>query len=184
MDDIPRPEDDAGRLANRLFRAKAVLWEAREKLLDDDPALANDEAYLSEILSSDPTTCTAWELLGQVMRASVAARATAEIAERMAEGVIRRRDRYLRRAASLKAAAAQCLREMGQSKAAFPDVSLTIETPRMRIRIVDEDAIPDEFRVTVSAVSKAAVQQALESGRDVQGAVRELGEPVVKIRAI
>jgi hypothetical protein len=159
-----------------------VLLEARTALLEEDQCLANDESYLADLLSGDPDTCDAWEVLGKVMRAHLAAKATAAAADGIAERTLQRRDRYLKRADMLKRAAADCLREIGQSKAAFADCSITIEPPRLRMVILDESLIPAQYRVTVTTISKAAIIEAMRKGEVVPGAGKEPGEEIVKVR--
>jgi hypothetical protein len=159
------------------------LRSAKFKLLEEDNSLSRDEEYLSDILASDPNSCNEWELIASIVRASIAASSLADAADKMAQNVIARRDRYKARALSLKKTAQNALIQLDQTKAEYPDCGIYRQAPRKRLTIYNSKEIPEEYKYTPDVViDKEKLRADLAGGKDIPGARLEDGDEVVVIR--
>jgi len=176
-----------------LEQAMSALQAARQRLLEEDPDIASDEALMADILGSDPNTSDAMDVLHRVLRAAVHAKSMAAAAEARAAEIELRRDRYKRRAESLVTAAFNAMTALDLRKVELPDMTASMRAGAQSVVILDEDALPDEYvRVTTTrAPNKKAIRDALirrsesadpTQSNDIPGATLSNGLPNLMIK--
>ncbi|MHB1310496.1 MAG: siphovirus Gp157 family protein [Gemmatimonadaceae bacterium] len=165
----------------RFEQAMSVLLHGAERLADD-PELGRDEAMLADILGSDPNTADAMDVLHRVLRAAVEARDLADAADARAKQIGERRDRYKKRAETLRGLAFAAMDALGTRKVELPDLTASLAEGRPAVMITDEAAIPPEYTRTVTTADKTALLQALRAGTEIPGAALNNGIPSLQIR--
>ena len=166
--------------AYRMEQAMSALLAVRQRLLQDDPDLADDEKLFSDMLEGEGGD--ALEVLHRVLRASIAAKDMAEAADARASDIAARRDRYRRRAEALRGAAFAALDALGIKKLELPDLTASIAAGRQAVVVVDDAALPAQFVRVSRSPDKAALLQALKAGEDVSGATLSNSLPSLIVR--
>lgn len=166
--------------AYKMEQAMSALLAVRQRLLQDDPDLADDERLLADMLEGEGGD--AMDVLHRVLRASVAAKDMAAAAEARAVEIALRRDRYKHRHEALRGAAFAAMDALGLKKLELPDLTASIAVGRPSVVIVDEAAIPDQFIRVSRSPDRTALLQALKAGEDVAGATMSNSLPTLQVR--
>jgi hypothetical protein len=159
----------------------AVLLDARDRLVAQDPELVEDEARLADWLASDPTTCDAMDVLHQVLRLSIHCKDMADAADRRAREIMARRDRYNARLLLLREAACRAMEALGSKRIELPDLTASVR-PGMPELILDQAQLPDECLRIKREPDKTRIRALLEDGANVPGAVLGNAAPVLTVR--
>jgi len=166
--------------AYRMEQAMSALLAVRQRLLQDDPDLADDERLFSDMLEGE--SGDAMEVLHRVLRASIAAKDMAEAADTRASDIAARRDRYRRRAEALRGAAFAALDALGIKKLELPDLTASVRAGQPVVVITDETALPEAFIRTKRDPDKALINAALKAGNTVPGAELSNSTPSLAVR--
>jgi hypothetical protein len=164
----------------QIEQAMSALMSGRAALLANDPDLAADEAALSEALK--PETDDVFALLHRILRASVQARAMADAADKLIDDLTARRDRYKRRAETMRGTVFAAMDALNLPKIELPDITASIAKGKPAALITDETALPDEYWRTTRAVNKAAINDAIKSGVVVPGVEMTNAIPSLQVR--
>lgn len=162
----------------QIEQALSAWMSARARILSDD--LASDEAALAEMLG--PETGDVMDILQRLLRGAMHAKDMAEAAGDRIEEIQARRDRYRRRADTMRGVAFSIMDAIGERKIELPDVTATIAAGRQSVVITDEAAIPDQFVRTKREPDKAALLAALKVGYEIPGAVLANGIDTLQLR--
>jgi hypothetical protein len=152
----------------KLEQAMSVLLSVRQRLLDDDPDMAADEALMHDMLEGE--TGNAMDVLDAVIRASIAAAGLAEEAAARAKNISARAARYKARAESLRGAAFAALTALELKRHERPDFTATVRAGQPAVIITDEDLLPAAFVRTKTEPDKTLIAAALKAGQAVPGA--------------
>jgi hypothetical protein len=166
--------------AYRIEQAMAVAQSLRQRLLQDDPDLAADEAALRDTLDGETDV---YDLMRRLARFTLDAEAMAAAAKARAENLAARKQRYERRAQAARGALFGMLDAMGERRLDDAEFTATISAGRKQVVITDEAAIPDRFWETSRTLKKADVNAAVKAGEDVPGAMQTNGLPTLTIKA-
>jgi len=158
----------------------SALLAVRQRLLQDDPDLADDEQLFSDMLEGEGGD--AMEVLHRVLRASIAAKDMAEAADSRAIEIAARRDRYRRRAEALRGAAFAALDALGIKKLELPDLTASVRAGQPVVVITDEAALPEVCIRVTREPDKALIAAALKGGREVPGAELSNSSPSLTVR--
>jgi hypothetical protein len=167
----------------QIEQAMSALMSGRAALLANDPdlaAIAWDEAALSEALK--PETDDVCALLHRILRASVQARAMADAADQLIDDMTARRDRYKRRAETMRGTVFSAMDALGILKIELPDITASIAKGKPAAIITDEAALPDEYWRTTRAVNKAAINDAIKNGVVIPGVKISNAIPSLHVR--
>jgi hypothetical protein len=164
----------------RMEQAMSVLLAVRQRLLQDDPDLADDERLFADMLEGE--SGDAMEVLDRVLRAAVYAKTMAKAAKERAAEIGERAARYERREASLRGAAFAVLDALGLPKRELPDLTASIRAGQPAVVITDETALPEVFVRVKREPDKTLIGAALRAGREVPGAVMNNSMPTLTVR--
>lgn len=164
----------------QIEQAMSALMSGRAALLANDPDLAADEAALSEALK--PETDDVFALLHRILRASVQARAMADAADKMLDDLTARRDRYKRRAETMRGTVFAAMDALGIPKFELPDITASIAKGRSRAIVTNELEIPDEYTLTTVKPNMEAIRAALSDGVVVPGVEMTNAIPSLQVR--
>lgn len=81
-----------------------------------------------------------------------------------------------------KNAVASLMESAGLVKLPLPEATLSLRNLKPRPKIVDEDALPPEFKVAVMVPDKDAINAAFEEGKIIPGVVRSNGGTSLTVR--
>lgn len=151
----------------QIEQAMSALMSGRAALLANDPDLAADEALLSEALKPEATDV--YELLNRVLRAAVDARTMAEAADVRVKDLTARRDRYAKRAETLRGTAFSVMDALGLSRLELPDMTASIARGVPRPIVTNEEDIPDKYWRTTRSIDRVAVNDAIKQGVVIPG---------------
>ena len=155
----------------------SALMSARQRLIDADPELAQDEAALADMLQGDGL-----DMLDAVLRGAVHARDMAEAADTRAKAISARRDRYKARSEALRQAAFAAMDALGMRKRELPDMTVSIAAGKPALLITDQAQIPADFMRVTTEPDRSAITKALQEGQDVPGAVLTNSLPTLTVR--
>jgi hypothetical protein len=166
-----------------LIETVMATWmAARQRLLENDPTLENDEAELTEILG--PVQGDADDILARVLRAKVHAESMAAAADERARLIVERKRRYLAREDAMKSLAFALMDTLGKRKVELGDLTASIVRGRIGVHISDAEKVPDIYVevVTERKPDKATIKSAIEDGHDVPGAELRNGMDFLMIK--
>jgi hypothetical protein len=151
----------------KIEQAMATWQAARSRLLEEDAGLAHDETALTELLGSETGDIDA--ILARLLRGARHAKSMADAAAEQIEDMQTRKQRYQRRAESMRATAFAIFDAIGRAKMELPDMTVTIRAGQPSVIVTDEDAIPDIYVRVERKPDKATILSALKSGLTVDG---------------
>ncbi len=166
--------------AFRMEQAMSVLLAVRQRLLQDDPDLADDEKLFTDMLDGEGGD--AMEVLDRVLRAAVHAKTMAKAAKERAAEIGERAARYDRREASLRGAAFAALDALGLSKRELPDLTASIRAGQPVVIVTDADVLPEAFVRVKREPDKTLIGAALKAGNTVEGAELSNSTPSLTVR--
>jgi Gp157 protein len=164
----------------QIEQALAAWLSARARLLNDDPALSQDEAALTELLG--PVDGDVDSIITRLLRAARHAKSMADGAGDLIEDMQARKARYVKRNEALRATAFAIMDALGKSKVELPDITATVRTGQPSVVIADEEAVPDIYVRTERKIDRATILSALKSGLTVDGASLSNSGPSLMIR--
>lgn len=166
----------------RIQSALTAWSAARARLLQDDPALEQDEAALVDLLG--PEEGDVQDVLARLLRGAVHAESMADAAADRAQVIEKRRERYKSRAQTMRATAFAILDAVGLRKVELEDLTASVRAGTDGVQITDLDAVPDIYveTITTRRADKRTILAALKSGADVPGCERTNGLPSLSIR--
>ena len=164
----------------QIEQAMSALMSGRAALLANDPDLAADEAALSEALRSE--TDDVFALLHRILRASVQARAMADAADKLIDDLTARRDRYKRRAETMRGTVFAAMDALCLPKIELPDITASIAKGRPRAIVTNELDIPEEYTLTTVRPNMEAIRVALKDGVVVPGVEMTNSIPSLQVR--
>ena len=169
-----------GPSAFQLQRATSTLREACALLSAADPEA--EDAYIADILGSDPETCEGMELVHAVARAVVATEDLAAAAKIRRAAISARQARFEARAERLRDALLVAMQTIGLRRIELPDLTITTREHQPGIVVTDEAAIPDVFARYERSISRSAIREALKNGEVIPGAGWANARSSVQIR--
>jgi len=131
-----------------------------------------------EIAQSDVHT-----MLHRVIRAALEAESFADAVALRVKDLAERKARYERRAEQLRGVAFAVMDVLGEQKITQPDFTASIRAGSQRPTVVDEDAVPMEYKRTVISVDKVAINTAIKDGVVIPGVEMSNAFPSLSIRS-
>lgn len=180
MNEISRPP------SGYAIEAAITAWHAaRQRLLLEDPSLEDDEAALVELLG--PEEGDVQDVLARLIRGAVHASLMADAAQKRIDTMIGRLERYMGRAATMRATAFAIMDSVGLKKLELEDATASIRSGNPKVTITDLDALPGIYvRETVKReadkVTLLAVLKSLKPDETIPGAELSNGVPSLAIR--
>jgi Siphovirus Gp157 len=165
----------------KVEQALAAWQSARARILNDDADLGRDEAVLAELLGDE--TGSIDEIMARLIAASLHAKAMAEAAHEMIDGLRQRQARYANRADQFRGTLMAIMEAMGEKKRETPMATLTMGAGRASVQITDETALPDEYIRVTRSPDKAAITADLKQGVVIPGAELANSMPTLTIRS-
>lgn len=166
----------------RLEQVLSTWHAARQRLLTEDPALAQDEAALIELLG--PEEGEVEDILARLLRGALHASSMAEAAKDRMAVLGQRAARYKTREQYMRATAFALMDTLRRTKFEMFDLTASITPGRAGVVITDLEAVPDIYveEKTTRVPDKATLLSALKSGAAVPGAELSNGMPNLTIR--
>lgn len=164
----------------QLEQAMSVLLSVRQRLLEEDPDIADDERLMTDMLEGE--TGDAMEVLHRMVRAALHAKSMSEAAKLRAADIITRADRYAKRDSAIRGAVFAAMDALGLKKLEAPDFTTGISAGTASVIITDEAALPNEFMRVHREPNKTAIGAALKGGAEVPGAELSNGLPRLTVR--
>lgn len=149
-------------------QAISALLSARQRVLMDDPDLAADENAIADALGE--TTDDLSTALRAAVRGAIAAEQRVREAKAMIDRLAARKQRYERRAETLRGAIFAAMDVLGHRRIEEADFLVTLKAGRAGLYISDEAAIPAEYKVTTTTLDRAALMADLNEGVVIDGA--------------
>lgn len=169
--------------AFQMEQAMAALLTARKRLLENDPEMIADERLFSDMLEGE--SGNAFDVLHQMCRAALYAKAMADTVDRMIDDLQLRKRRFERRAAWLRSGIFSAMDALTLRRLEQPDFYASIADASVEaLHVTNEEELmkdPRFVRVT-REINKTAVKEAIKAGEDVKYA--ELGNraPVLRLK--
>ena len=123
-----------------------------------------------------------YEILNRVIRAALEADSFADAVDNRISVLQDRKKRYENRRDTLRATAFAVMDVLGLQKHAEADFTASVRVGSQKAVVVDEDAVPAEYKKTVVSVDKTAINQAVKDGVVVPGVEMSNGLPSLSIR--
>lgn len=176
-----RPRDPNAPPSNyALEQAMITLVAARQRLLNDDPDILNDERLFSDMLEGE--SGNAMDVLDQVVRAAIIAENMEDAARVMQTDLATRVARFAARKNTLRGIAFAAMESIGTKKLERPDFTASIRNGQPSVIITDADAVPDAYVRLERKLDKTAIAAALKAGETVPGAEYSNGLASITIR--
>jgi hypothetical protein len=148
-------------------------------LMAEVPELAEDEALRLDTLEGNTEGV---EVLRKIVVAMAEADAMASGLQATIEQLTERQDRFARKVNGYRSLIQRIMQAADVSKVPLPEATLSMRPGVAKVIITDEDAIPAEFKVTKTEVSRSLLKEALRDGVTVDGAFLSNGEPSLSVR--
>ncbi len=165
-----------------IEQAMSALMQAKRRLLEEDPEMARDSLLLQSMLEGDAEAGDYMAVIHNMLRATVHAQDLSAAADRRAEIMQERAQRYAIRAATIRTAAFQAMQALSLPKIELPDLTASVRKGSPSVYIIDETLVPDEYVKTTRSVMKQDIRRALQDGRTVAGATLTNGPDSLIIR--
>lgn len=165
--------------AYQLEQAMAVLLSARERLLTEEPDLADDDKLFQDMLDGETD---ALDVLRRVIRASIEAKALAQAAQARIDEIRERKERFMRRSDALRGMAFAAMDALGLRKMEEGDFTASLRPGQPAVVITDETRLPEAFVRVKREPDKALISAALKAGQNVDGAELSNGMPTITVR--
>ena len=163
----------------QVEQAMSAWLSARARMMAED----NDEAAIGDLLTAPDGDVK--DIIGRLIQAAQHASALADAAGSMIDSLTARRDRFKRRADTMRSTIFQIMDAMGERKIELPHGTASLSTGRQTALITDEAAIPDRFVkiVTERKIDKAELLAALKDGEVIEGATLTNSMPSLTLRS-
>lgn len=158
----------------------SVLMSVRQRLLDEDPSIADDEKLFSDMLEGE--SGDAMNVLDRVLCAAVLADDMAEAIRIRLDVLKARHERFVKRSQALRGAGFAAMDALGMRKREIPELTASIKAAQPAVLITDATALPDEMVKIERKPDKTAIRAALVAGTTVPGAEMSNGLPSIQIR--
>ena len=157
----------------------AVVERELSDLLAAYPELAEDEDFKLDVIEGQTG---ALELLAKYLDREREADSQARAIKERIDALCARRDAAERRKEAFRKLMHRIMSAADLRKVPLAEATLSVRSVPPSALIVDEAAIPAEFKKTKIEVSKSAVAEALKSGKTVPGAVLSNGGETLAVR--
>lgn len=160
-----------------ISEAVRLYDEMKRRLEAEVPDI--DEETLLDTLEG----CTdLHECIASLCRAAKDAEAMSEACNKRAGEIHDRARRHAARGERLRDIALWCMSEAGIPKVQQPDITISVGSTRPSVMITDEKLIPVQYLKTQMSVSKTAIKEAIDAGKDVPGALLSNAKPSLMVR--
>lgn len=159
----------------------AILRRQVESLKASYPELEEDEALFADTVEGETDV---FEALASLVRREQSAKHQAQAVYAYMESLQQRAARFERQQEAARELIKRVMEAVNLRKAPLPEATLSISAGRPKLLITDVSIVPAEYTQTVTETrpDKAAIKEALQSGKPVDGAVLSNSEPVLSIR--
>lgn len=159
----------------------ATLRRQVEALKASYPELEEDETLFADTIEGETDV---YEVLADLVRREQSAKHQAKAVYAYCESLQARAARFERQQEAARELIKRVMDAAGLRKAPLPEATLSVSAGRPKLIITDLAAIPAEFTETVTETrpDKAAIKEALQTGKAVDGAILSNAEPVLSIR--
>ena len=164
----------------QLERAMGILMDVRNKLLTEDPSIADDERLLQDCLEGE--SGNAMDVIDNMVRAALHAESMAEAAKARADELTERSRRYANRKNMLRITILQAMEALDLRRRERPDFTVSIATGQQSVKITDAKLLPDRCVAIERTPIKSLISPVLEAGEEVPGAVLSNASPILTIR--
>lgn len=166
----------------RIEMALAAWQSARARLLNEDPALENDEAALIDALG--PEEGDIRSILTRLLRGALYARDMQSAAKVRKQMTADREARYKARAEFMMTAAFNIMQVTGERRFELPDLVASVRLGPKSVFVVSEDDLPDMYwrTVTERTPDKVLIGKVLKDGHDVPGATLANGAETLQLK--
>jgi ElaB/YqjD/DUF883 family membrane-anchored ribosome-binding protein len=151
----------------------------KEDLLTRWPALADDDQALLDTLEG-MTTLT--EQVDALVQSSLEDDAQAAAMDRLVERLSERRDRFKARSDMKRKSVFEALQRAGERKMELPIATVSVRKVPPSVIILDDQQLPEQYRVHTWRPDRAAIGVALKDGTAVPGATLSNGGETLSIR--
>lgn len=162
----------------QIEQAMSVLQALAARLHEESDA---DENALGALLQAKAPDCM--DVLRNVIRASLDAKAFAEAVDARMDALQKRRDRYRRRAEAMRGAAMAAMDALGLPKIVDAEFTATLRAGTPAPVVTDEAALPAEYWRIKREVNMTAVYDAVKCGEIPPGVDLANGMPVFTVRS-
>lgn len=162
----------------QLQQATAVLMSVRQRLLQEDPDIAADERLFSDMLEGEGGD--AMDAIDAALRAALHAEDMADAANKRANELFERSERYGARARDLRAACFAALDALGMRRRELPDVTASVRAGPKKVQITG--IVPDEYRRHPPPQDDLRkIKDDLQDGKDLDFAYLSNGSPYLQV---
>lgn len=158
----------------------SVAMSLRQRLIDEDPDFANDEALLRDVLDGETNV---FDLIRRLGRFVLDAESLEAAAKKRAADITTRQRRFEAQANAARGALFGMLEALDERKFVDAEFTISLRSGRPSVMITDEESIPDEFWATTRSINKSAINAAIKDGKDVPGAVQTNSLPTLSLKA-
>lgn len=151
-----------------MEKAVAQLNEARQRLLEADPTIEDDERLFSDSLEGE--SGDAFEVLDRFVKASIEADALAKAAKDRIAAIRERCARFERHRDAYRAMVLDAMQTMGLPRLVRPEFTASVRAGSPGVVVTDETALPSQFLRVKTEPDKTAIGAALKAGDVVPGA--------------
>lgn len=164
-----------------LERAMSILMAVRERLLTEDPTIAEDERLFSDLL--DGQGGDAIEVLDRLVRAAQHASSMATAAKIRAQDMMERSKRYSNREDTLRSVIMSAMEALGMKRREAADFTVGISAGTPSVHVPDVNAVPDEYVVIDRKPDKTKIGALLKNGEHPAWAELSNASPRLTIRS-
>lgn len=164
----------------QLEHAMAALMAVRQRLLEEDPTLADDEKLLTDML--DGESGDAMQVIHRMIRASLHASSMATAAKIRSQDMMTRSSRYDKRAEVMRSAVMSAMEALGTKRIEEPDFLATVGGGGSAVTVSDENQLPDDLVTITRTPKKKEIAAAIAAERKFEGATLTNTPPRLTIR--
>jgi hypothetical protein len=155
------------------------LRAAHAALIEAHPELADDDAFLADIIEGETNAHAIMERL-VIERAE--ALANGEAMDALANSYAAISDKWTARAENRRKLMGLVLDAVGLRKMATPAGTVSVSPGRVSLQLDDDFTPPQGYSRTTIEPDKAAIKKALENDETMPGAKLVTGNPIINVR--
>lgn len=159
-------------LAAAISTFRALVQNLRDAFPDADEQTIADTAEGESTLDA---------AILATLRAAIEREAIGKALGGLIDDMASRKRRLDEGAQAMRGAALQAMQEVGLSKLAAPDMSVSVGRSKPKVQIVNPDMLPDTVCTLVRTPSKTKIAEAFALGQDVRGAMMGNPQPFLSI---
>ena len=163
-----------------VSRARFILEQAANALLEADPQMRDDDALFLDMLDGEGGD--ALDLLRAALRASLDADTQARACKGRIGQLAERQRRHEARAEALAAAVHRAMRDLGLPRLRDPEFTASRREGGERVEVADPALLPPAYVRTRQEPDKAALLAALKAGQAIPGAALARGDETLTVK--